>query len=50
MLHVVLDWKKIYKSVLEKAFFFSLWCFNLFWFLCQKLLKMALLRGDNFCP
>jgi hypothetical protein len=30
MLHVVLDWQKTYKIVLEKAFFFFLWRFYLF--------------------
>jgi hypothetical protein len=30
MLHVVLDWQKISKTILEKAFFFILWCFYLF--------------------
>ncbi len=30
MLHVVLDRQKISKTVLEKAFFFILWCFYLF--------------------
>jgi hypothetical protein len=30
MLHVVLDWQKIYKIVLEKAFIFILCCFYLF--------------------
>jgi hypothetical protein len=34
--------------VLEKAFFFVLWCFYLFWFLCQTILKMTLLRGAIF--
>jgi hypothetical protein len=31
MLHVVLDWQKIYKTILEKALFFILWRFYLFW-------------------
>jgi hypothetical protein len=30
LLHVVLDWQKIYKSILEKAFFLIFWCFYLF--------------------
>jgi hypothetical protein len=30
MLHVVLDRQKISKTILEKAFFFILWCFYLF--------------------
>jgi hypothetical protein len=30
MLHVVFDRQKISKTILEKAFFFSLWCFYLF--------------------
>ncbi len=30
LLHVVLDWQKIYKTILEKAFFFIFWCFYLF--------------------
>jgi hypothetical protein len=34
MLHGVLDWQKLYKIVLEKAFFFILWRFYLFWFFC----------------
>jgi hypothetical protein len=29
MLQVVLDWQKIYKAVLEKAFFFVFWRFKL---------------------
>jgi hypothetical protein len=39
MLHVVLDWRKIYKIVLEKAFFFTLWRFYLFIALVMKNLK-----------
>jgi hypothetical protein len=34
MLHVVLDRQNISKTILEKAFFFILWCFYLFRFLC----------------
>ncbi len=30
MLHVVLDWQKIYMTVLDKALFFSFWHFYLF--------------------
>jgi hypothetical protein len=30
LLHVVLDRQKISKTILEKAFFFMLWCFYLF--------------------
>ncbi len=30
MLHVVLDRQKISKTILEKAFFFILWCYYLF--------------------
>jgi hypothetical protein len=29
MLYVVLDWQKISKTILEKVFFFILWCFYL---------------------
>ncbi len=29
LLYVGWDWQKVYKLVLEKAFFFSLWCFYL---------------------
>jgi hypothetical protein len=29
MPHVVLDWQKISKTILEKAFFFIFWCFYL---------------------
>jgi hypothetical protein len=39
MLHVVLDWQKIYKIVLEKAFFFILWRFYLFLVFLLKNLK-----------
>jgi hypothetical protein len=48
MLHVVLYWQKIYKIVLEKAFFFILWLFYLFLVFEWKNLKKALLRGENF--
>ncbi len=30
LLHVVLEWKKRYKTILEKAFFLIFWCFYLF--------------------
>ncbi len=30
LLHVVLDWQKIYKTILEKVFFLIFWCFYLF--------------------
>jgi hypothetical protein len=30
LLHEVLNWQKIYKTILEKAFFFIFWCFYLF--------------------
>jgi hypothetical protein len=30
LLHVVLEWQKIYKTILEKEFFFIFWCFYLF--------------------
>ncbi len=30
MLHVVLNWQKISKTILEKAFFFIVWHFYLF--------------------
>ena len=39
MLRVVLDWQKIYKTVLEKAFFFSFWRFYLFLVLVSKNVK-----------
>jgi hypothetical protein len=51
MLHVVLEWQRRHKPVLEKAFFFTSWSFYLFRFLCpKKRWKMALLRDDNFFP
>ncbi len=30
LLHVVLEWQKIHKTILEKAFFLIFWCFYLF--------------------
>ncbi len=36
MLYVVLDWQKISKIVLEKAFFFIVWHFYLFLVLVSK--------------
>jgi hypothetical protein len=36
MLHVVLDWQKIHKTVLEKAVFFILWHFYFFISLLSK--------------
>jgi hypothetical protein len=39
MLHVVLDWQKVYKSILEKAFFFILCRFYLFLVLVLKNLE-----------
>jgi hypothetical protein len=30
LLHVVLDWQKIYKTILLKAFILIFWCFYLF--------------------
>jgi hypothetical protein len=30
LLHVVLEWQKIYKTILEKAFILFFWCFYLF--------------------
>ncbi len=48
MLHVILDQQKTEKTVLEKAFFFLLRHFYLFWLLCRKIWKMALLRGEIF--
>jgi hypothetical protein len=48
MLHVVLDWQKISKTILEKHF--SLYCGTsiFFWFLCRKIGIKALLRGEIF--
>ncbi len=48
MLGVVLDLQKIYKTILEKAFFFILCHSVFFWFLCKRILKMPVLRGDFF--
>jgi hypothetical protein len=48
MLNVVLDWQKIHKTVLEKAFFFSLWLFTSFLGFVSKNWKMALLRGEIY--
>ncbi len=48
MLRVVLDWQKIYETVLEKALSFRFWRFYLFLVLVSKNLKMALLRGEFF--
>ncbi len=45
-LHVVLDWQKIYKIVLEKTFFFTLWRF--YFFLMRKNVKNWPFR-DIFC-
>ncbi len=51
MLHVVLDWQKIYNTVLEKAFFFIFFGVSIFYrFLCRKILNLALLSGENFVP
>jgi hypothetical protein len=36
MFHEVLDWQKIFKIVLDKAFFFILWPFYLFCVLLSK--------------
>ncbi len=47
-LSVVLGWQKIYMTVLEKAFFFILCVYILFWFLYRKIKKMAPLRSENF--
>ncbi len=30
LLYVVLNWQKIYQTILEKAFFFIFWCLYLF--------------------
>jgi hypothetical protein len=48
LLHVVLEWKKIYKTILEKAFFLIFWCFYLFSAFVLINLKSTLLRGENF--
>jgi hypothetical protein len=48
MLHVVLDWQKIYKTVLEKAFFFSFWHFYLFLVPVSKNLKNSPSERWNF--
>jgi hypothetical protein len=39
LLNVVWDWRKVNKLVLEKSFFFSLWCFYLFLVLVSKNFK-----------
>ncbi len=48
LLRVVLDWQKIYKTILEKAFFFNLWCYYLFSAFVLINFKISLLRGENF--
>ncbi len=48
MLHVVLDRQKISKTILEKAFFFVLWCFYLFLIFVLINFKIGSLRGENF--
>ncbi len=48
MLNVVLNWHKISKTILEKAFFFILWNFYIFLVFVSKLWKTALLRGEIF--
>jgi hypothetical protein len=48
MLHVVLDRRKISKTILEKAFFFILWCFYLFSVFVSKNLKNVFLSGELF--
>ncbi len=39
MLHVVLDWQQIYKTVLKKAFILVFWRFHLYLVLVSKNLK-----------
>jgi hypothetical protein len=48
MLHVDFDWQKIYKIVLEKAFFFILWRFYLLLVLLSKNFKNDILRCEFF--
>jgi hypothetical protein len=45
---VVLDWKKLFKTILEMVFFFSLSIFPFVWVLCPKIRKNGLLRGEFF--
>jgi hypothetical protein len=46
MFHVGLDWRKISKTILEKAFFVNFWRFSHFRFLSQKILNMTIPRGE----
>jgi hypothetical protein len=39
MLHIVLDWRKISKTILEKAFFFNLWRLYIYRFCVKKFEK-----------
>jgi hypothetical protein len=48
MSQVFLDWEKISKIILEKAFIFILSADFLIWGFVSKILKLALLRGDIF--
>jgi hypothetical protein len=41
MLSVVLDRQKISKTILEKVFFFILWCFYLFFGFCVDKFKIG---------
>ncbi len=43
----VVYWHKIYKIVLENTFSFFCGVSIFFWFLCRKVSKKALLRGEN---
>ncbi len=48
MLHVVLNRKKISKTIWEKAFFFILWCFYLFSTFVLIKFKISSSEGWNF--
>jgi hypothetical protein len=50
MLHVVFNWQKMYKTVLEKAFFFFLWLSIFLMVLALKNLENGLLRKENILP
>jgi hypothetical protein len=49
MLHVVFDGKKLYKTVLEKTFFFILWRFYIFLVLVSEKLSKGPRHFSLFC-
>jgi hypothetical protein len=48
MLHVVLDWQEISKTILEKAFFFIFWRFYLFSVFVLINFKIGPSESENF--